>query len=65
MIREQKIDFVIAWVDGSDLEWQKEIIHSIVPDIEITTNTWFCENMPDFYNMVRNMAFVSYDNLDI
>ena len=24
MIREQKIDFVIAWVDGSDLEWQKE-----------------------------------------
>lgn len=44
------------------LEWQRNIIHSIVPNIEITTNTWFCENMPDFYSMFSNLSFVSYDN---
>jgi len=30
--------------------------------IPITTNTWFCENTPDFYKLFDLMDFVSYDN---
>ncbi len=28
----------------------------------ITTNTWFCENTPDFAKLFENLDFVSYDN---
>ncbi len=28
----------------------------------ITTNTWFCENQPDFASLFKDLDFVSYDN---
>lgn len=41
---------------------QAEIIRRIKPDAQITTNVWFCENMPDFHNEFETLDFVSYDN---
>lgn len=38
------------------------IIRRHCPKTQITTNTWFCENMPDFYDMFEGLDFVSYDN---
>lgn len=38
------------------------IIRRESPKAQITTNTWFCENMPDFYDIFDDMNFVSYDN---
>ncbi len=42
------------------------ILSSIIrrenPKAQITTNTLFCENMPDFYNMAAELDFISYDN---
>lgn len=38
------------------------IIRRYNPKVKITTNTWFCENMPDFYKMFDEVDFVSYDN---
>ena len=42
--------------------WQAAIIRRNCPGIPVTTNTWFCENMPDFYEMFSNLNFLSYDN---
>lgn len=50
-------DSVIKFVDR-----QKEIIRRNCPNVQITTNTWFCENMPDFYKEFADLEFVSYDN---
>ena len=44
------------------VKMQSEIIRKNGPDIPITTNTWFCENMPDFYKVFEELDFVSYDN---
>lgn len=41
---------------------QAELIRSVIPDAKITTNTWFCENMSNFYKMFEKLDFVSYDN---
>jgi beta-galactosidase len=41
---------------------QTEIIRRNCPDAKITTNKWFCENMPDFYKEFSELDFVSYDN---
>ncbi len=41
---------------------QTEIIRKNCPGAKITTNTWFCENMPDFYKEFSQLDFVSYDN---
>ena len=41
---------------------QATIIRRCKPDAQITTNVWFCENMPDFHNEFKNLDFVSYDN---
>ena len=41
---------------------QTEIIRKNCPETKITTNTWFCENMPDFYKEFSQLDFVSYDN---
>lgn len=30
--------------------------------VPITTNTWLCENTPDFYKLFQQLDFVSYDN---
>ncbi|MDE6851782.1 MAG: beta-galactosidase [Lachnospiraceae bacterium] len=32
------------------------------PDAMITTNTWLCEHMPDWYDLFADLDFVSYDN---
>ena len=44
------------------LEFQRTLIHSLDPDAWITTNSWLCENMPDFYDLFQNLDMVSYDN---
>lgn len=44
------------------VDFQADIIRGISPDKFITTNNWLCENMPDFYNMFKNLDIVSYDN---
>lgn len=41
---------------------QRDIIRKNCPDTKITTNTWFCENMIDFYKEFSELDFVSYDN---
>lgn len=38
------------------------IIRREVPRANVTTNTWFCENAPDYYKLFENLDFVSYDN---
>lgn len=42
--------------------FQADTIRQIIPTARITTNTWFCENMPDFYSLFQNLDYVSYDN---
>lgn len=44
------------------VEMQAEIIRENCPGTLITTNTWFCENMADFYKTFEELDFVSYDN---
>lgn len=44
------------------LEFQRTLIRSLDPDAWITTNSWLCENMPDFYDLFQNLDIVSYDN---
>lgn len=53
------------WASDSVIEYltmQAEIIRKNCPGKLITTNTWFCENMPDFYKEFKKLDFVSYDN---
>lgn len=50
---DSMIDFVEA---------QAAIIRKNCPHHQITTNIWFCQNMPDFYKEFRGLDFVSYDN---
>ncbi|MBR1821092.1 MAG: beta-galactosidase [Clostridia bacterium] len=42
--------------------FQRELIRSIIPGARITTNSWFCEHLPDLYSMYRELDFASYDN---
>lgn len=44
------------------VEFQRGRIHALDEKAKITTNTWFCENMPDLYELFRHLDFVSYDN---
>ncbi len=44
------------------LSRQADIIRSVDKNAKITTNTWFCEYMPDFYKEFENIDVVSYDN---
>lgn len=44
------------------VNWQAELIHKNCPDAKITTNVWFCHNMPNFYDEFKNLDFISYDN---
>lgn len=32
------------------------------PGRPVTTNVWFCEHMPDFYQQFSGLDFISYDN---
>lgn len=47
------------------VKMQAEIIRRNCPATKITTNTWFCGNMPDFYNTFEDLDFVSYDNYPV
>lgn len=49
----------------STADFVREIIMMIRmedPRVPITTNTWFCENTIDFYDLFEPLDFVSYDN---
>ncbi len=41
---------------------QAEIIRRNCPNIPVTTNCWFCENMPDLHKAFKALDFTSYDN---
>jgi len=43
-------------------EFQAGIIRSHIPGAKITTNTWFCSNLPAFRELFADLDFVSYDN---
>ncbi len=42
--------------------WQASLIRRQCPGVPVTTNTWFCEHMPDFYQEFKDLDFVAYDN---
>ena len=44
------------------VRFQADLIRNIDSRAVITTNNWLCENMPDFYEMFKELDFVSYDN---
>ena len=44
------------------INWQRELIRKNCPDTAITTNVWFCRNMPNFYDEFKELDFISYDN---
>jgi beta-galactosidase len=44
------------------IKFQAELIRKNCPDTIITTNTWLCEKLPDFYDTFRDLDVVSYDN---
>ncbi len=44
------------------INWQARLIHKNCPDAKLTTNVWFCRNMPNFYDEFRKLDFISYDN---
>ena len=44
------------------VNFQRELIHSLDQKALITTNTWLCENMADFYKMFEKLDFVAFDN---
>ncbi|MBR1831541.1 MAG: beta-galactosidase [Ruminiclostridium sp.] len=43
-------------------EFQADIFRSHIPGAKITTNTWFCSNIPAFRELFADLDFVSYDN---
>lgn len=47
---------------GDYVRYQMDLIKKIDPQAKLTTNTWFCDHMPNFYDLFREMDFVSYDN---
>ncbi len=47
------------------VEFQTELLREYFPDTPITTNTWFCESMPDFYKLFAKLDFCSYDNYPV
>lgn len=44
------------------VHFQRDVIRRHIPHAQITTNTWFCGHMPDFYGMYEGLDFVAYDN---
>lgn len=47
------------------VKWQADLIRKHCTEAKITTNTWFCENLPDFYKEFKTLDFVSYDNYPV
>lgn len=50
-------DSAVAYV-----EFQAQLLREYFPQTPITTNTYFSDYMPDFYNMFEKLDFCSYDN---
>jgi beta-galactosidase len=44
------------------IKFQETIIRKNCPATMITTNTWLCDKLPDFYDTFQNLDVVSYDN---
>lgn len=44
------------------INWQAGLIRKNISNAELTTNVWFCHNMPNFYDEFRELDFISYDN---
>ncbi len=44
------------------INWQAKLIRKNCPDTKLTTNVWFCKNMPNFYDEFKGLDFISYDN---
>lgn len=42
--------------------WQAQLLRAHCPGRPVTTNVWFCEHMPDFYQQFADLDFISYDN---
>lgn len=59
-----QLDFYCYASDSTKdyVRYQTDLIKKIDPEARLTTNTWFCEYMPNFYDLFREMDFVSYDN---
>jgi beta-galactosidase len=47
------------------IQFQAERIRKNCPDTIITTNTWLCDRLPDFYDTFRDLDVVSYDNYPV
>ena len=47
------------------VEFQASIIRQNTTNQFVTTNTFMCENMPDFYQEFKGLDFVSYDNYPV
>ncbi len=44
------------------VEFQTQVIRKNCKETLITTNTWFCDKLPDLYDTFRDLDVVSYDN---
>lgn len=44
------------------IRFQQAVIRRHIPNAFITTNTWFCGHLPDFYDMFSTLDTVCYDN---
>ena len=44
------------------VHFQTAVIRRNCPDTVITTNTWMCDKLPDFYDTFCDLDVVSYDN---
>lgn len=44
------------------VQFQQQLLREYFPRTPITTNTFFCEHMPDFYKLFDKLDFCSYDN---
>lgn len=44
------------------VQFQQQLLREYFPRTLITTNTFFCEHMPDFYKLFDKLDFCSYDN---
>ena len=51
-----------AWCTADFVRFQRDIIKGYDPDAVVTTNSWFCANMPDFYWEFAPLDVAAYDN---
>lgn len=46
----------------SYVNFQRDILKRYFPDTPVTTNTWYCDYIPDFYRLFDRLDVCSYDN---